>query len=168
MAKNGTTMKASNIDLNAPAGMPPGPPPPFGKDGFPQLPAGRKVMVTAMLNGRARTSAAGQPISALIELLENQLRAAVVDKTGLLGSYDYNLEFKPEPGSTLGPLAPPLPPPPPSAAPNPALPGAANDPNEPPAISVAIQQQLGLRLERKKGPVDVLVIDYAGKTPAEN
>lgn len=160
VAKNGTTMKASNIDPNAPVGMPPGPP--ALKDGFPGIPPGRKAMVTAMSNGNAWTSAAGQSISALVDLLGNQLGAPVVDKTGLAGLYDFTLNFALEPGRSLGPLAPPLPP---SAAPSPALPGAANDPNEPPAIAAAIQEQLGLRLERKKGPVDVLVIDHAGKLP---
>jgi uncharacterized protein (TIGR03435 family) len=34
--------------------------------------------------------------------------------------------------------------------------------------AVALQEQAGLKLEPKKGPVDVLVIDHLGKAPTEN
>lgn len=37
-----------------------------------------------------------------------------------------------------------------------------------PPIFAAVQEQLGLRLEWRKGPLDVLVVDQAGKVPAEN
>ena len=42
------------------------------------------------------------------------------------------------------------------------------DPPPGPSLFVAIQQQLGLRLEARKGPVEVLVVDSASRTPAEN
>jgi hypothetical protein len=37
-----------------------------------------------------------------------------------------------------------------------------------PSLYTALQEQLGLRLESRKGPVDVLVVDYAEKVPADN
>jgi uncharacterized protein (TIGR03435 family) len=37
-----------------------------------------------------------------------------------------------------------------------------------PGLAAAIQRQLGLRLEAKKGPVDILAIDHAEKLPTEN
>ena len=37
-----------------------------------------------------------------------------------------------------------------------------------PALSTALQEQLGLRLEKRKGPMDVLVVDSAVKMPGEN
>ena len=37
-----------------------------------------------------------------------------------------------------------------------------------PTLIVAVQEQLGLKLESKKGPVDILVIDHAEKVPTEN
>jgi uncharacterized protein (TIGR03435 family) len=43
---------------------------------------------------------------------------------------------------------------------------AASNPG--PTLLQALQDQLGLRLESKKGPVDVLVVDRALKTPTEN
>ena len=37
-----------------------------------------------------------------------------------------------------------------------------------PDLLTAVQEQLGLRLERKKGLVEVLVVDHAEKVPTEN
>ena len=86
-----------------------------------------------------------------------RLGRTVIDKTGLKGEYDFKLKWTPEPGEegleSLG-----LPPVPPS--PQPA------DTNGP-SIFTAVQEQLGLKLESTKGPVDVLVIDHAEK-PSEN
>jgi uncharacterized protein (TIGR03435 family) len=70
----------------------------------------------------------------------------VIDKTGLTGVYDYTLKFAFEgrmPG-VMGPLgAPPAPPADPDA----------------PSLSAALQEQLGLKLESARGPVEVAVID---------
>jgi len=73
----------------------------------------------------------------------------VVDRTGLTARYDFDLEFAPDEtvfGGALG-----------------------KGPEEPtkPGLLAAVQQQLGLKLEATKGPVDVLVIDRATR-PAEN
>jgi uncharacterized protein (TIGR03435 family) len=71
----------------------------------------------------------------------------VSDKTGLTGKYDYTLTFTPE--ST-------------QAVPG-ALPQEALSPvdSSAPSIFTALQEQLGLRLESTRGPVEVLVIDNA-------
>jgi uncharacterized protein (TIGR03435 family) len=37
-----------------------------------------------------------------------------------------------------------------------------------PTIFAAVQEELGLKLERSTSPMDVLVIDHVEKTPAEN
>jgi uncharacterized protein (TIGR03435 family) len=45
--------------------------------------------------------------------------------------------------------------------------GEAIDPDGP-SLATAVSEQLGLRLESRKGPVDVLVIDHAEKAPVAN
>jgi uncharacterized protein (TIGR03435 family) len=81
----------------------------------------------------------------------------VMDKTGLTGEYDFTLEWTPEPGQG-GPESIGLPPAPDSPR--------ASDSNGP-SIFTALQEQLGLRLDAQKGPVDIIVIDRAEK-PDEN
>ncbi len=76
----------------------------------------------------------------LIQFLDRD----VVDRTGLGGVFDFNLEFAPLTG--------------PGALPDTA--SGASDPSAPPTLFVALQQQLGLKLEPQKGPVDVFVIDH--------
>jgi uncharacterized protein (TIGR03435 family) len=72
----------------------------------------------------------------------------VVDRTGLAGSYDFNLTWTPDQGAARG-----------VGAPDP-LGASAPDPNGP-SIFTAVQEQLGLKLESQRGPVAVLVIDRA-------
>lgn len=70
---------------------------------------------------------------------------AVVDRTGLSGDYDLALEFTPAPGQ-------------PGSIPD--VDANVVDSTAPPDIFRAIQEQLGLKLERETGPVDILVIDH--------
>jgi uncharacterized protein (TIGR03435 family) len=74
------------------------------------------------------------------ELAQSQGRV-VVNKTRLTGRYDLTLRWTPDDAST------------------PLLNGEP-DPNAPPGLFTAIQDQLGLKLESRKGPVPVLVIDH--------
>jgi uncharacterized protein (TIGR03435 family) len=78
----------------------------------------------------------------------------VVDRTGLQGRFDFTLTWTPDDSQfrSFGPR-PPAP--------------ATPDPNAPPGLFTAIQEQLGLRLERANAPVDVIVIDRVEK-PSEN
>ena len=72
----------------------------------------------------------------------NELGRVVIDKTGIAGKYDIRLKWTPD-----------------LAADRPTPPGTTAEP--PPSIFTAIQEQLGLKLESTKGPVQVLVIDRA-------
>jgi uncharacterized protein (TIGR03435 family) len=85
--------------------------------------------------------------------MQSTLRHPVLDKTGLTGKYDFNLDFTQDDRTSADGPSP--------AVDNTAEPG-------PPDLFTALQQQLGLKLEEKKGPVDVLVVDRAEKTPSEN
>ncbi|HYL39521.1 MAG TPA: TIGR03435 family protein [Bryobacteraceae bacterium] len=89
--------------------------------------------------------------------LSVQLGRTVIDKTGLTGEYDFNLEWAPEPGQGgLEGIGLP---------PDPNLPLAPADPNRA-SIFIAIQEQLGLHLESQKGPVEMVVIDSVEKPSA--
>ena len=80
----------------------------------------------------------------LAALLSRMTRMPVLDKTGLTGFYQFDLRYADEVSKT------------------PAETPAG------PSIFTAVQEQLGLKLESKKGPVDVLVIEHAEKVPLEN
>jgi uncharacterized protein (TIGR03435 family) len=81
--------------------------------------------------------------SAFVTGLSNWTDRLVFDHTGLAGTFDWDLQWMPE-----------------SLAPD--LPNAVNDRPSDAGISLftAVKEQLGLKLEPTKGPVDVLVIDH--------
>ncbi len=90
--------------------------------------------------------------SLLVRLLSQRLDRPVIDRTGLSGRYDFLLQWTPEVGEAkVDPGGNPL---------------AVGD-TVGPSIFSAIQEQLGLRLESTRGPVDVLVIDSV-EMPDEN
>jgi uncharacterized protein (TIGR03435 family) len=155
IARGGSKLKETDWDPAAP--LPPGPP--QSKNGELSSPG----MVTAIMfsaNGpNARTVARAQPLSKLTEMMTNQIRRPVLDKTGLNGKYDFKLEY------TIDLSGFPLPPG--ASGPPPAAPAAgASDPG--PDLAAAVQQQLGLRLMPSKANLDVLVIDKAEKVPTDN
>jgi len=119
-------------------------------------PDGTPSRAGMMLMGPGRLTAQAIPISNLANNLSGQVHRTVVDKTGLTGKYDIALQWTPDEGS-----APMFPggAPPPGAPPPP-------DPNGP-SIFTALQEQLGLRLDATKGPVETLVIDHV-EPPSEN
>ncbi|HET9831311.1 MAG TPA: M56 family metallopeptidase, partial [Vicinamibacterales bacterium] len=104
--------------------------------------------------GPGRLMVGGQTMAAFATNLSRFVGGIVVDKTGLTGTYDVELTYAPDPGISLtGRDLPPQP----GAPPPPAAVGDA------PSIFSAVQEQLGLKLDSTKGPVDVLVIDSAEK-----
>lgn len=84
----------------------------------------------------------GFPIDLLVASLGPFTSRFVADKTGLTGLFDYELTWTPEQIPQVPPDAPPL----------------TIDPNGP-SLFTALQEQLGLKLESTRGPVDVVVID---------
>jgi uncharacterized protein (TIGR03435 family) len=102
----------------------------------------------AMMNGLARMKVDGIRMARFAELLEPMAMRTVMDKTGLSGTYDIDLEFLPDRG---------LPPVPAGGAPT----------QEAPSLFTALQDQLGLKLESERGRVKVIVIDGA-EVPTAN
>ena len=169
VGKGGSKMKPSEeippaADGAKEVGPGDGPPPPPGPGGFPQLPKGRAGLMIMMENGRFRMVGSRQTTSDLANMLGEQLGRPVRDETGLKGKYDFTLDFAPEPGQ--GPMrGMPMPMPGPGGEGR----GPAPDSQEGgPSLLTAVQEQIGLKLESKKGPVDTLVIDHAEKVPTEN
>ena len=111
-----------------------------------------------MRMGRGQLNGQGVQLEMLTRTLSNQLGRTVIDRTGLKGNFDFKLTWTPDPGQSASPLGGGLPP----GADAPPPP----DPNGP-SVFTALQEQLGLRLESQKGPVDMLVIDRVEK-PSEN
>ena len=92
--------------------------------------------------GRGRLAGTQVTAAMLAKVLSGQLGRTVQDQTGLKGVFDFKLEWEPDPGS-----------------PN-AGSGAS--------IFTAIEEQLGLKLEARKAPVEVLVIDRIESAPTAN
>lgn len=88
------------------------------------------------------------PMQTLAVFLSRFEREIVIDMTGLKGFYEVKLEWTPD----FPPLV--------NGAPAETAPG--------PSLFTAVQEQLGLKIESRKGPVDVLVVDHADQIPAEN
>jgi uncharacterized protein (TIGR03435 family) len=110
-------------------------------------PAGRVFASSTAIIGSA------VPVSQLVYSLSQRLDRPVIDKTGLKGLFDFRLEFAP-----IQPSAAAL-------ADGGAAPAGLTDPR--PSVFAAIQDQLGLRLDSTRGPVDVVVVDSIQK-PSEN
>jgi uncharacterized protein (TIGR03435 family) len=86
-------------------------------------------------------------------VLSSLVGRPVIDRTGLSGNFDVDLEFTPELVQGLA-GAPAAAPPPPARS-------------DLPSVFTAVQEQLGLKLESTRAPVDVLVIDRAER-PSDN
>jgi bla regulator protein blaR1 len=117
--------------------------------GGPKLTAVTKVGDRQGISGgRGRTQGFAAPTSMLAMNLSNNVGRPVIDKTGLTEKYDWVLEWTPD------------------------MPATGTDAPQPvdspgPTIFTALQEQLGLKLESSKGPVETYVIDKVDR-PSEN
>ncbi len=109
--------------------------------------------------GRGELSGTAVTIERLVKELTAQTGRTVIDKTGLKGEYDFKLQWTPEPGQ-INSMAPP------PGAQAPAMAEAAASDATGPSLVTAIQEQLGLKLESTKGPVEVIVIDHVERPSA--
>lgn len=134
-------------------------PPKMGKDGMPQMPKGGRGMMMTVGPKGMRMQTARSTVAQLADMLANQVGRPVVDQTGLTGEYQYALDFSPE-GLAMMKGMPMMGPPPAGGDGGPAESG--------PSLFTAVQEQLGLKLEPRKGPVDLIVVDSGSKNPTEN
>ena len=160
----GPQMKHSPADcasLTFPSGpgLPPPPPPPPSTAGTPLL-ANRMLARCPTMFFPGGMSVRAMDMTAFSIALERIVRRPVNDKTGLQGAFDFDLTYTPDtldaPGGTGaiggavgGPVAGP-----------PAQQGG-------PSLFEALRNQLGLRLEGGRAPIDVLVVDEV-RQPTEN
>jgi uncharacterized protein (TIGR03435 family) len=160
VAKSGFKLKeVAAPPPRAPGALPPPPPPPPPPGtGPPTNPAALPTPPPGMMmNFGTGIAASALPFASLASALSQLLGRPVVDKTGITGYYDFKIVFSREGIPNNGP-APPLP----------GEPAAGLDATDPmPSIFTAIQEQLGLKLDSTKGPVEVLLIDNVNK-PTEN
>lgn len=154
VAKGGPKLQpAADEPPHKPPQGDPAPPDPPKKDaeGYPILTSGRSSM--AMMDGRARMFEPAMTLDELAADLGAQLGKPVTNATGLQGSYAITIYW--QSGSMR------------AAPPGPDGAAMAQEP-EGPTLEQAVQQQLGLRLDAKRGPVDILVVDHVEKAPLEN
>jgi uncharacterized protein (TIGR03435 family) len=162
VGKNGSKLTESKPPAADPNAPPSGASAPNATDGRggPTL-GGRGGMIMSMGRGGAGVmsmSANGVPISNLVRSLSGQVGRPVYDKTGLTGNYDFKLEWSRDDSVSL-----------PSHdggggdGPAPAAPPDASGPS----LMTAVQEQLGLKLESGKGPVEIIILDHVEK-PSNN
>jgi uncharacterized protein (TIGR03435 family) len=130
LAKGGAKLKESTLSPDA---LPQGPPP----------------LIFVVLPQLIRLPARYATMDEFASVLQRTtLDLPVLDRTGLSGRYDFDLEFTPDESLFGGAL------------------GKGTDDATRPGLFAAIQQQLGLRLEATKGEVQALVIDHVERPSA--
>jgi uncharacterized protein (TIGR03435 family) len=88
-------------------------------------------------DGKSQITGKHFVIANLAMFLSSQVGRTVIDKTGLSGKYNFQLNYAPDMGDISGP-----------------------------SLFTALQEQLGLKLDSQKGPVEVVVIDSVEKASA--
>jgi uncharacterized protein (TIGR03435 family) len=101
------------------------------------------IFNSAMGKGAAAITGRGVPLSRLAYTLSEELKEFVIDRTGMTGNYYFGFTFR-------------------------HLDDPVADAPEVASLFDALRDELGLRLERQKGPVEFLVVDHAERLPTEN
>ena len=108
---------------------------------------GRGTIGTTGAGGpRKRFEFDGFTMAQFADVLANEVHRPVIDMTGLTEKYDIRLEFAPQLSAAAG----------------------SPDPQSAVELFTALTEQLGLKLESRKAPVVLLVVDSASRRPTEN
>jgi uncharacterized protein (TIGR03435 family) len=155
VGKGGIKMKESQPETSAPADTGKADEPEaaafvratLGSDGFPKVPPPRPGTISmAMLDGRARWSTINTTMGGLADFLKLESSRPVTDATGLQGKYDFTLSWvddrRDSAAATLGFTGP--------------------------TLVEAVEEQLGLKMQRTKVLADVFVVDHWERTPTGN
>lgn len=175
IAKGGSKLKDAEIPAETPT-VPTGVPMRVtaGNDGFPALPPGYPVGEGVSKNGQSFVTLSAMQgfvfappsgqrvfglgptrftfrmvtIQQLINLMQRYVESShIIDRTGLTGKYDVKVMFN------IGSPAP----------------GVESADDEPaPDVFSAFEKQLGLKFQKTKAPLDVIVVDHIDRTPGEN
>ena len=116
-----------------------------------KLKAADKPGEPSFKTGKMSLTGAGATLSELTQFLSHELREPVIDQTGLKGLFNYTLDINAYVTDEMrksGGDGPPL---------------EANS-----IIASAMQEQLGLKVEAKKTPVTMLIVEHLEKSPTEN
>jgi uncharacterized protein (TIGR03435 family) len=153
---------------------PEAPPPPPGANASLARGAMPKGGMRMMVSPTGRRLSGNITIERLCNMLSNLTDRPVIDLTELKATYSFDLSWTPDDNEKMGgKLAPAMAmagaragaDPPPNTPGQPG-PDSANDPGQ--TLVQALQTNYGLKLEAKKNPADILVIDRAEKVPTEN
>jgi len=106
-------------------------------------PAAAPVTLPAGVNGQLHILSSHMPMAEVVSVLSRYMHALVVDETGLPGEFEVKLVWTPDDR--------PVP-----------------EDQRGASIFTAVQEQLGLKLDSRKGPMEVMVIDRAEKVPTNN
>jgi uncharacterized protein (TIGR03435 family) len=148
VAKSG--LKIHEAPIPPPDSTPPGPP-------EPPKPGGPPPKGGIWMTGRGQVNVTGASLAMFANVLSMQLGRIVVDKTDLKGNYEFTLKWTPDEGQD-GMFK--------GAGDGPSRDNAPPSDATGPSIFTAVQEQLGLKLESQKGPVDMLVIDHVERPSA--
>ena len=134
--------------IAGPAGAPMPPPPPAapGGGGVP-LTAARRITRCPTLRYPGGISARALTMDFFAAIMAQAAGRPVVNDTALAGEFDLDLSYTPDLAASASAPAPPA--------------------NSAPSLFTALEEQLGLKLESSRGPVEVLVVDRVER-PADN
>jgi len=123
----------------------------IGPNGFPTPPPGNGPWRGATPDGKIGLRGHNETVAELASAIASQtLGAPMTDATGLTGKYDYTIFWS-------------------MTATTAARRGTQTlDDSDGPSIFDAVQDQLGLKIEKRKGPLQILVVDHVEKKPTEN
>jgi uncharacterized protein (TIGR03435 family) len=156
--KGGPKLKPAEVQTSEiPAGNGPAAGGAPGKGGLP-----RGAMMIQMDPAGAHLKASSATLAGLAEMISRFSERPVLDMTGIQGQYDFDLVFSPETMRMRGPGGGPMPPPG----------GGERSPADAPAERAGSiydsVQRYGLKLEPRKAPMEVLIVDHLEKAPTEN